>query len=289
MPVQNLQVWEVDEATRLHLSKEDYDFLKTNFLVRYKKSPEGIQEHENLEAEVRRRLTPELRVEVAEEISKKLTEDFEKNAKANLRKEIEKEIAQEAPTPQLREATRDVVRNIEIEALTFARATADLAHRLEQETLGQRQWRQRLLLIVAFGLPLVLMFLHLVVRWDLVGMPFLTSSGLYLLAVIVLWVKSNPQAKEIVHLREVSLGYRRQAEEARDARIVGVDAAMSKSALMALTTSYRSYNSNQQIVLAPADIDLARQTVKEGVTAYDRLLPGPQIERIWQPGDSPPG
>lgn len=271
--VNDMKVSEVAEADRFRLSKEDYCNFVNMILNRYREDvrKDVVLEAEDMKKKVDEEIRPGLMQEIRELITGKTREEAEKaftlEKRAEIRKEIEKEIAGAAPTAKQREQARNMVRELEVAALTSFRAASDIVDKEEESYEIEHQVRQ----IIWYGLWLtsipILAFLHVAKGWSFEGLGWLAVLVTFIIALIV---SSNTNSdyeaehsRKLKNYRDCAKYCKIRAFEAKKVGAVEIDAANTKGDLVSIVKSVASEDSS--IVLSASILEKARVRVRDEI------------------------
>lgn len=224
----------------------------------------------NIEARYLKDIRPKLAEEVRAELRKELESAFQEEQRLKIRTEILNEIATTVPTVKQRNATREIIRERELEALTSARAASDLLEAEESSSRTRRRLGTITLTTLLLSVLPVLAYLHVVEKWAPTGVPFLAVAIPYALAIIMCGLfnsDARSKSNELIATYTRNVGeYRAQASKCKETWMVQVSTAATRGDLVALVQGLPApdrYNSASMNTLPAAALEKARISVKD--------------------------
>lgn len=294
----DLTLREIEEAKTFGLSTRQYDDLKSRFFVRWRdtnwpriledarKDPKLRKEvadeiratiRENLSKELKEKLTNELRADVRAEIQKTFMEKEREKLLVILREEQEAEV----PTKDEIAAAQEFVREIELDCLTKADAASVMVEDAKAAKTRSRSWRNPIFYTLLISiLPLVL-YLNQVRGWTFNSASFWGVVASYIMTFIVLWAGNSSRFRTLDKHWEAAVktlsSYRIEAERAKRARLVGIDAARTREQLSSTVDTILHEKRSLDKDFHPSTSSLTRARV----SVRDSLLTDMDPEKLF--------
>jgi len=237
MPSSDLTLAEVAEGKQYGLNAETTYTLKNLYGQRAvqaqkeKHQETWFEERQKVVREVRAELEPKMLEAAKMEVRSQLEAVFPDEMRVRIRKEIEAEIAATVPTNRQREAAKRACGEIEIEALTEARAASSLAEATVKERDDSAPLYRIVFRFFMFAFLPVLALAHHhgwtaedVKLWA-VGIPWLVATCV---AGVASGDFETKMKKKITGYRTLVKEHRNVARKARETRLVHIDVANTR-------------------------------------------------------------
>lgn len=275
--VGELTVKDTLEADKYNLRPEDYVHLRRYVLTTTRQNFRNemyaqIQvENEELRKRVAKELRPEIKKELTAEIIAGLQKDFDQEKRNQLRTEIEKELHSTVPSARQRQAAKEQLRSVELEARATARQASDDADR----ALNTRNRVHIFGFLASFGftfsIPTVGIYLthfkNLEFTGSLVAVTIWTLVVAAVLSFIIWGVRVERWVTLARYCQSCSAKYTEIAMDAERCRRVAVDTALTSSELLSMGSNVVGSYRNMLREFAPslARSEAARKIVQDEI------------------------